>query len=127
MVVNHVILFHRISSICIFYLSCIEFNIRLLSSLICINGTAPEYLCDLINLYDGNSNHYLRSNDDDLLLTRKFCHYSKSESAFSISASQIWNELPYYFWSSDSLINFKCALKTYCFNLAFIDVPDIVI
>ena len=92
----------------------------------CIHGFAPKYLCELIDLRNNDSEYYLRSYDDNLLLKRKYTHYVKCESAFSVAAPKIWNELPYSLRSCNNVNNFKSNLKTYYFNIAFSDTPDII-
>ena len=49
----------------------------------------------------------------------------KQTGAFSLSAPNIWNSLPYGIRSSNSINKFRIALKTHYFRLAFKDSDEI--
>ena len=49
----------------------------------------------------------------------------KYKSAFSYSSATVWNSLPLSVREADSIAQFKSQLKSYYFELAFSDVPDI--
>jgi len=61
---------------------------------------------------------YLRSTDK-LLLQSPFCRLSLGNSAFSISAPQVWNTLSLHCRASPSTDSFKCQLKAELFNTAY--------
>ena len=92
-------------------ISCLCFNI--------ISGTAPVYLSELLHVYVPS--RPLRSFADDRIfripaLPNRQRHGGR---AFSHSAAQRWNSLPYPVRHSPSLASFKTSLKTYLFTQAF--------
>ena len=94
----------------------IDFKIALLTFK-CINGLAPSYLTDLIELYHPSRN--LRSASKFLLKSKSINFKSIGEKSFSFSSPQVWNKLPLYLRSETSLNIFKKNLKTFYFKEAF--------
>ena len=81
-----------------------------------VNGSAPEYLQDLVQLYVPNRT--LRSKTNKLLVVPK--SYSVLGSRrFECAASELWNNLPSFIGWAESLACFKKLLKTHLFKLAF--------
>ena len=90
-----------------------------------VNGSAPEYLCELLVKYKQEYN--LRSvtntqtRDDFLLKVPKTNLKCCGDRAFSAIAPKLWNELPYALRSLDDVETFKKELKTHLFKLAYCD------
>ena len=83
-----------------------------------INGSAPVYLRDLIEVY--RPARHLRSASDSSKLIEPVCEYKRfGERAFSCFAPHVWNELPYDVRNAPSIDTFKSRLKTYLFTRAF--------
>ena len=82
----------------------IKYKLLLFAFKVC-HDTAPQYLSELLHPYVPRRN--LRSSDAFLLQTP----HSQLVS-FSVSAPRLWNDLPYYLRSRDSLPHFKKLLKT---------------
>ena len=81
----------------------------------CVNKTAPDYLCDLVELEQPV--RILRSNDMlNLKLPR--CRSQMGNRAFTNAAPRVWNSLPIYMRRLDFL-NFKRHLKTFLFTQSF--------
>lgn len=85
----------------------------------CLNDIAPTYLKDLIPTRQRNMQHHTRLNDDSLILQTTSPKTTKTMSAFSVSAPNTWNSLPYKLRSVTDERLFKIDLKTHFFNLAF--------
>ena len=98
----------------------IDFKILLLTYK-AINGLAPFYLKELINL-KVPCKYKLRSDCDGLLLnTVKFKTLKTlGDRSFAVAAPQLWNSLPYAIRSSPSVASFKQTLKTFLFQKAFL-------
>ena len=86
-----------------------------------INGLAPFYLKELINLKEP-CKYKLRSDCDGLLLnTVKFKTLTTlGDRSFAVAAPKLWNLLPYAIRSSPSVASFKQTLKTFLFQKAFL-------
>jgi dsDNA-binding SOS-regulon protein len=98
----------------------IKFKINLLTYK-CLQGSAPSYLCDLLEEY--NPSRTLRSSSMRLLkekATRK-TNKTYGHRAFSICAPKLWNSLPQELRFKDTVGAFKKSLKTYYFKLAYGD------
>ena len=91
----------------------IEFKILLLTYKI-LNGMAPVYLCELLQLYVPCRS--LRSTSQSLLVTPKSRTVSYGDRAFSIVAPKMWNNLPEHIRNSSTVSGFKTVLKTYMFD-----------
>ena len=81
-----------------------------------IHGLAPSYLCELIRYHSAARD--LRSVNDILLDVPRFTSRIGSR-AFVVSASTLWNSLPYEIRTSTTISSFKSKLKTYLFLKAF--------
>ena len=80
---------------------------------------APAYISDLINVRK-HTHYSLRSNSGTILLypagkMKKIL----GDRSFSVAAPTLWNTLPVSLRNTDSILTFKCSLKTYLFELAF--------
>ena len=98
----------------------IDFKILLLTYKT-INGLAPFYLQELINLKEA-CKYKFRSDCDGLLLNPvKFKTLTTlGDRSFAAAAPQLWNSLPYSIRSSPSVASFKKTLKTFLFQKAVI-------
>ena len=80
----------------------------------CLNNLAPSYLTELLTLRQ--SKYYnVRLNNDFYLLEPTVFNLLKCSKAFSVSASLVWNELPYNLRSETDISKFKCDLKNILF------------
>ena len=77
-------------------------------------GTAPTYLCSLINQYAPSRS--LRSTNQLLLSIPKTRLKTYGDRAFYAAAPKSWNALPLYIRQADTLQYFKSQLKTYLFK-----------
>ena len=57
-----------------------------------LHGMAPEYLCELLSLY--NPGRSLRSSGKSLLVTPKYKLKSYGQRAFSCASPELWNSFP---------------------------------
>ncbi len=83
----------------------------------CINGQAPSYLSELIDIY-ASARPGLRSMNKGLLQE----HRSKTlwgDRSFAIGAAKLWNSLPVELRTCDNLSTFKSGLKTHLYRVAF--------
>ena len=94
----------------------VDFKIALLTFK-CLNGLAPKYLCDLIEVYVPS--RALRSSSSILLKKKTTNFKTLGDKSFSFSAPSVWNSLPYHLRSETSIDIFKKNLKTYYFRQAF--------
>ena len=70
-----------------------------------------------------SSVYHFRNNCDNFLIEKTLePKYVKYKSAFFIL---FWNSLPLSIREADSIAQLKSQLKSYYFELAFSDVPDI--
>ena len=90
-------------------------------NLICfkiLNNLAPDYLVDLIHVYEPTRN--LRSSSDKWRLTIKpYNLKTYGFRAFSVIAPILWNDLPIDIRSIDDVDKFKCKLKTFLFKRVY--------
>ena len=82
----------------------------------CVNSCAPAYLQELIQIYKPTRN--LRSREQILLVKHRSV-LKVGERCFSIAGPELWNSLPHYMRSIDTLQQFKKDLKTLLFKQAF--------
>lgn len=82
-----------------------------------LDGTAPDYLCELLSVYTPSRN--LRSADCNLLNVIKTRLKTYGDRAFSSAGPREWNALPIHIRQANSLQNFKSQLKTHLFNEAY--------
>ena len=83
----------------------------------CLNGLAPSYLSELLEIYQPNRN--LRSCNKFLLQSKRTNFKTLGDKSFSSAAPVVWNALPFYLRSETSLSAFKTKLKTFYFREAF--------
>ena len=83
----------------------------------CLNGLAPPYLCDIITKYVSRRN--LRSINGHRLVDIGYKLTRYGLRSLSVASAQLWNALPLDIRTSDSLMQFKCNLKTHLFRKAF--------
>lgn len=94
----------------------INFKILLLTFKI-LNHLAPSYLCERLHLYIPNK--ALRSSNQMLLTQPRPRLKSRGDRAFAAVAPRLWNNLPPYICSSESIQSFNLCPKTYYFSPAF--------
>jgi hypothetical protein len=82
----------------------------------CLKGTAPSYLCDLIEEYAPSRS--LRSSNKHLLKEKLARSKTYGERAFSVCAPKLWNQLPLDLRCIDTIESFKKVLKTFYFKQA---------
>ena len=105
----------------VYYRICFKIATMVFKSL---NNISPEYISDMISTTTENS-HHTRINEDYFLLSRPpTTRYNKTNGAFSYSAPEVWNVLPYSIRSLTNLAAFKKVLKTHYFNQAFNDSAE---
>ena len=95
----------------------IKFKILLLTYK-ALNGTAPDYLTTLIEL--NKPTRSLRSSDKVSLKTPRTRLRFYGDCSFSYAAATLWNDLPSHIRSASSTEIFKCRLKTYFFERAYL-------
>ena len=93
-----------------------EFKILLFTYKV-VNGMAPVYLQDRLDLY--RPCRSLRSGNMQLLKTQSYNLKSYGFRAFSICAPQLWNALPRELRVCDSAGSFKKAMKKFLFKKAY--------
>lgn len=82
-----------------------------------LNNLAPSYLSDLLHPY--TSNRELRSGNKSLLRIPRTRLKKRGNRAFEVVGPTLWNNLPIHLKMASTLSEFKTALKTYLFGLAF--------
>lgn len=82
-----------------------------------LNGLAPTYLSDLIQLHVPSRS--LRSADHMLLTFPRVRLKHRGDRAFAVAAPKLWNSLPLSVRMAPNLSAFKTSLKTYFYSLAF--------
>lgn len=82
-----------------------------------LHGMAPSYIGDLVNT--NAPSRCLRSASFGLLLDRPFTKLRKCDGSFSVSAANIWNNLPLDVRNATSIIDFKTKLKTHLFTVSY--------
>ena len=90
-------------------------------NLICfkiLNNLAPDYLVDLIHVYEPA--RYLRSSSDKWrLVIKPYNLKTYGFRAFSVIAPILWNDLPIDIRSIDNVNKFKSKLKTFLFKRVY--------
>ena len=86
-----------------------------------LHGLSARYLQDLVTARK-ESRYRLRSGNNGPLLEhpsgRMFPTFG--DRAFSVAAPKLWNALPLHIRREQKLASFKCKIKTYLFNVAFL-------
>ena len=94
----------------------IDFKILLLTFK-CLNGLAPTYLSELLSVR--NASRTTRSAGEMLLDIPKSNTKSWGDRSFAVCAPRLWNGLPLFVRSAESVSSFKSTLKSHLFRLAF--------
>jgi hypothetical protein len=81
----------------------------------CLNGCAPLYLSNLLQLHRPYSSVSLRSSSTQKLAVPSSHTKTYGDRAFSLYAAKLWNHLPSTIYSSPSVSIFKNRLKTHLF------------
>ena len=84
-----------------------------------LQGTAPEYISELLINYKPEKN--LRSGVKDLLVVPKTNLVSAGDRALSVVAPKEWNKLPYHIKNTKTLSAFKKSIKTHLFSEVYED------
>lgn len=84
-----------------------------------LHGLAPQYICDFPTPF--TASRPLRSSSQFLLTVPRSCFKAKSNLAFSVAASRLWDSLVLYIKSAPSM--FKSSLKT-IFVLFVLILPE---
>ena len=96
-------------------------GLQLTINLICfkiLNNLAPDYLVDLIHVYEPA--RYLRSSSDKWrLVIKPYNLKTYGFRAFSVIAPILWNDLPVDIRSIDDVNKFKSKLKTFLFKRVY--------
>ena len=82
-----------------------------------INGTAPQYICDMVEVREPPRALRQRS----LLVVPRTRTVTYGRRIFKSAAANLWNSLPEDLKKMNSIINFKKHLKTFLFKKAFSD------
>jgi hypothetical protein len=90
----------------------IEYKILLLVFK-CLQGTAPEYLSELLKKRE---NKGTRADDKNLLVIPRFKKVTQGGRCFGRSGPTLWNNLPDSLRLETSFSIFKRRLKTHFFN-----------
>uniref|UniRef100_A0A8C1RU53 Reverse transcriptase domain-containing protein n=1 Tax=Cyprinus carpio TaxID=7962 RepID=A0A8C1RU53_CYPCA len=78
-----------------------------------LRNQAPQYLSEL--LHPPSQSRSLRSRNSDLLYVPRTRLKNRGDRAFAAIGPKLWNSLPAYIRSAQTLSTFKSALKTYFF------------
>ena len=84
-----------------------------------VNGLAPKYLSDLVNIYVPKRN--LRSSKSNNLVKTSYNLRTYGYRAFYYTAPYLWNTLPQTLKTASSISSFKSQVKTYLFRKAFVE------
>ena len=82
-----------------------------------IHGLAPEYLQQLVTVYEPNRN--LRSQHELRLVVPRYKTVTYGGKSFKAAAALLWNLIPTELRNSPSLNSFKHCLKTHLFKSEF--------
>ena len=93
----------------------IEYKILLLVFK-CLQGTAPEYLSELLKKRE---NKGTRADDKNLLVIPRFKKVTQGGRRFGRSGPTLWNNLPDSLRLETSFSIFKRRLKTHFFELSY--------
>ena len=85
-----------------------------------LNGSAPRYLGPLTRVADLPGRRALRSADTNRLHIPPVRLSTVGTRAFSVAGPRIWNNLPEYITSAESLHTFCHRLKTHLFQRSFL-------
>lgn len=82
-----------------------------------LNGLAPQYISDLIQIY--TPARTLRSGSQHLLVESRTRLKTRGSRAFSVVGPKLWKALPLHIRTAPTLECFKSRLKTHFYSLAF--------
>jgi len=82
-----------------------------------VNGLAPTYIADLIQIYAPARS--LRSESQFQLAVPKTRLKTRGDRAFSVVGPKLWNSLPLHVRNASTVESFKSRLKTHFYSLAF--------
>ena len=85
-----------------------------------LKGLAPEYLSELLTVYQPRRN--LRSCESQQLVIPRTSMITCGDRAFRKQAPFLWNQLPLDVKQASSTEQFKQRLKTHLFKIAFSDM-----
>ena len=87
-----------------------------------IHGLSPRYLQDIVTVRK-ESRYNLRSANNGLFLDYPSGKMlpTLGDRAFAMAAPKLWNALPLHIRSEQRLASFKCKVKTFLFNVAFVN------
>ena len=84
----------------------------------CVQGVAPEYLCNVFTKSEPKA-YRLRSMNTTMYNVPKTRCKTYGDRAFGVNGPKQWNSLPTYLKDIDNYSVFKKALKTYFFNKVY--------
>ena len=87
----------------------------------CLHGSAPTYNINLLTYY--NPPRRLRSSNINLLVVPR-SNKLWGDRSFAHAGPLLWNELPPNIRNISTVHDFKIALKTHLFKLAFVQVQN---
>ena len=87
----------------------------------CVQGTAPTYLQELININTYNRVGFRSSQDDCKLKIPRVNRETFTNRSFKVVGPRRWNNLPIDIRRSSSVTTFKKQLKTYLFKFYYKD------
>ena len=85
-----------------------------------LNDLAPKYVRDLVQKKHSTT-HALRSNNLNLLATKRTIRATYGDRNFMNVAPRLWNAMPESLRCCDNLTSFKRQLKTHLFKKAYCD------
>ena len=81
----------------------------------CVNGLAPNYLCDQVNLMSDVNNYGTRSATSlDVLVPE--VNRSIFKKSFAYNGACVWNSLPGFIRRADDVLHFKAMYKRFYFE-----------
>ena len=81
-----------------------------------MHNEAPVYLCELVRPYQpARALHSASSNSLEVKCTRT----KARGGSFAVAVASLWNTLPNFIKTCDTLASFKCRLKTHFFCIAY--------
>ena len=82
---------------------------------ICVNGLAPNYLCDQVNLISEVNNYNTRSaNSLDVLVPA--INRNILKKSFAYNGASIWNSLPDFIRRAEDVLHFKTMYRRFYFE-----------
>ena len=81
--------------------------------------SCTKYVTELLSPRDIKRQNLRLDNDFYILKVPEVPNFSRSKGAFSYCGPKLWNELPYSIRCLTNIDDFKKALKTHFFSIAF--------